>query len=250
MCAVGGDITVRFVTTEESVLPAGETSISVPAKAQTGGTAGNVSSAVITVLIIPPTGISAVTNPLPFTGGTNDEDDETLRERLLKTYSEISNGTNAAFYYNIAMSYDDITSCSVIPRNRGRGTVDVVISSGGSSPSSELINKLQNDLNKRREIGVDVLVLPVSAIKVDIAISINVKTGYSHSLVKDQCKQAVSEFFSKLQIGEPLFMAALGAAIFSVPGVNNYTITSHNSDVTINYDKLFIARNIDITVEQ
>lgn len=249
ICALEGNLEARFQTTQDAVLTAGTNSVTVPAKAQEGGTRYNVPAASVAVMISPPLGVISVTNPIPFTGGTNEEDDEELRERLLKTYSEISNGTNAAFYRDVAMSYPEITSCTVISRARGRGTVDVVVASGGSPPDSQLLGQIEADLQARREISVDVALKPVVPKPLTVTGSITVKNGYSINHVLDDCRDAVSNYFSSLQIGEKLLIAALGAALFSVKGVANYHISLPSSDQSLQPDELFLLSELQLEGE-
>ena len=124
VCATAG--LVRFETTEEATLPAGQTDRLVPAQAIEPGAAGNVPADSILVMTVPPVGFSGCLNPQPFTGGLDGETDEALRTRLLETYRRMPNGANAAFYEQGALTFPEVRACTVLPRNRGRGTVDVV----------------------------------------------------------------------------------------------------------------------------
>ena len=42
--------------------------------------------------------VTACTNPAAFTGGSDEEDDETLRARVLESYQRLPNGANTAWY--------------------------------------------------------------------------------------------------------------------------------------------------------
>ena len=119
VCAVSGENGVRFVTTRRAVLKAEEFSVSVPAQSEEGGQAMNAAAGAIQVLVTPPPGITAVTNPNGFTGGADGETDDGLRERILESYRSIPNGTNSAFYREFVLQYDEIYSASVVPRARG-----------------------------------------------------------------------------------------------------------------------------------
>ncbi len=84
--AVADDGTLlQFTTDEAVVLAAGDTQAYVNATAQVAGTAGNVSTGLVTIIRTPIVGISAVTNDAPFSGGTDQESDTDLRERALYT---------------------------------------------------------------------------------------------------------------------------------------------------------------------
>lgn len=85
--APGTTAVIVFETTVEATLPIGETSILVAARAQEAGLNGNVDAFSTTVLPKPPAGIDKVSNPLPFTGGTDPESDDALRMRYLTATS-------------------------------------------------------------------------------------------------------------------------------------------------------------------
>ena len=131
VCTTAG--LVRFVTTEEGVIPAGALYADVAAEAESVGTAGNVPAQSVTFLTKAPTGVSGVTNPAAFQGGSGDEDDESLRERILDSFLRLPNGANAVFYELRALSHKGVDAVRVIPRDRGIGTVGVVVAEAGAA---------------------------------------------------------------------------------------------------------------------
>lgn len=83
------------------------------------------------------------------------------------------NGANAAFYEQGALSFDQVAAASVLPRSRGRGTVDVVAATLEGMPDEELLGQLTDYFQQRREIAVDVLVRAPEAVTVDVAVKID-----------------------------------------------------------------------------
>ena len=73
---------VRFQTTEAVVLKAGELTADAPAEALEPGRSGNAAAGTIRILTACPVGITGCTNPAPFTGGSDQEDNESLRSRI------------------------------------------------------------------------------------------------------------------------------------------------------------------------
>lgn len=118
---------VAFETTQAGVLPAGELSVDLPAQAVEPGPGGNVSAGTVRTMAVAPVGVAACTNPVPFTGGREEEEDEELRARILATYQQLPNGTNGAYYAQEALAVEGVTAVRVLPKNRGMGTVDVII---------------------------------------------------------------------------------------------------------------------------
>ena len=133
---------IRFETAQAAVLEAGASWVDVPARALTPGSAGNVPAGAVTAMAAAPVGIAACTNPAPFAGGGDEEGDEGLRQRVLSTFRRLPNGANAAFYEQGALSFDQVAAASVLPRSRGRGTVDVVAATLEGMPDEELLGQL------------------------------------------------------------------------------------------------------------
>lgn len=239
ICSTAKTDSQRYVTKSSAVLKAGQTSVSVDAEAEIGGTSGNCLENTITILVTPPTGITSVKNAAAFTGGTQGEDDESLRTRILNSYNDISNGTNAAFYKARALKNENVSSASAIPINRGNGTVDVYIWANGT-PSESLISEVQADLNSLKEINVDVKVAAPTTVACNFTAYIWVEDGYVYDDVKLACADAVKNYISSLKIGEDMFLSKAGMAVLNVPGVKNYRIISSNTctDISIDDDEI------------
>ena len=223
LCACSGTSQLRFVTTEQKILEKGSLFVDVPAQSQSGGEETNTAANTITILVTPPQGISRVTNSAPFTGGSPAETDVQLRKRLLDSYGSISNGTNAAFYNNLALQADSIVSAHVIPRARGRGTVDVIIADEHGTASPELIAELQEEMEKQREINVDVAVKSAEILPVNLSLSFRCNTGYDPEETAKICANTIEEVLQSYQIASPLYLCDLYAILHGLPQLSSYT---------------------------
>ena len=88
--AVNDSPAIEFAVQEETVIGAsGSADISVAAVES--GKSGNVPAGSVVIMTQPVTGITTITNPEAISGGTEEEDDETLRERILETLRNIGN---------------------------------------------------------------------------------------------------------------------------------------------------------------
>lgn len=125
---------VRFETTAAGTLKTGELSADVPARAVESGQIGNASPGTITILTACPIGVTHCTNPKAFSGGSDPEDDESLRSRVLESYQRLPNGANAAWYEKTAMSHAGVVAAKAVGRARGIGTVDVYIATAAGVP--------------------------------------------------------------------------------------------------------------------
>lgn len=214
VCSTAGANPTRFVTTQAAVLPQGSLSVTVPAQAQSAGSAGNVQAGTVTVLATVPTALTAVTNAAAFTGGEDAEVDEALRARILASYAQISNGTNAAWYRQTALQVPGVDSVQVIPRSNGAGSVMLYLAGRGCIPSADTVQSVSNQMSSLREINVAVSVQAASAVPVDVSVTVKAAPGAAAAQVQAACVSAVKEYFLGLGVGDPVVLSAIGAKLF------------------------------------
>jgi uncharacterized phage protein gp47/JayE len=85
--------------------------VEVTVQASTAGSSGNITQYSLTQTSIP--GVSNVTNVYPFTGGADQENDATFRNRVLAIFSGSNVGT-ALGYQNIVLSDPSVSDAIVI----------------------------------------------------------------------------------------------------------------------------------------
>lgn len=221
----------RFVTMEAAEIGLDESQVDVNTQAVETGEGGNAAAGRITFLSVAPTGVTACTNPAPMTGGRDEEDDEALRARILATYARLANGANAAFYEQTAMGVPGVAAVKVLPRNRGIGTVDVVVSAMEGMPSGELLEKLEKEFNALREIAVDVKVNEPTRTDVNLEIRLSVEQGYPFEKVKAQVESGIRGWFNGSLLGKPVLQAELTSMVFLAEGVANCAVTISGGDV-------------------
>lgn len=237
----------EFVTTGEGSILAGESFCLVAAKARDLGSGGNAPAGTVCFMSLAPVGVARCFNPEAFTGGTDGEDDESLRQRILKSFESLPNGSNAAYYETAVRNFPGVAAALVLPKNRGLGTVDIIVSGEDGIPSNELIGSISTLLNAQREICVDIAVSAPSLISVPVTASIEVEEGFDPTLVQGAVETALGAYFDGRLLGQNILRAKLGSIIFSVPGVKNYNITQPGADLTVESTKLPTAGLITIT---
>ncbi len=229
VCTTAG--LVRFVTTEDGVIEAGNLYTDVPAEAEQPGPAGNVSSGSIVWMTKAPTGVAGVTNPAAFTGGGGQEDDDALRERVVDSFVRLPNGANAAFYELRALSHPGAGAVAVIPRYQGIGTVGVVVASASGEADAALIARIQADLDAVREIAVDVTVMAPVVKTVDVALTLWPKSGVAFDAAKQAVQSALEGYFTGRLLGKSVYLAALGSIVYATGLVENYVIAKPAADL-------------------
>ena len=237
---------IRFETIEDGLLAAGQAHVDVPVQALVPGISGNVAAGTILSMAVAPAGISACSNPSPCQGGVDREGDEQLRQRVLDTFQRLPNGANAAFYEQGALSFDEVAAASVLPRSRGIGTVDVVVSTHSGKADPALLEQIQAYFQRRREIAVDVQVRAPEQVKVDVAIRLQPAEGSSLETAAAGVEAAVRNWFSGERLGKPVLLAQLYSLIFACDGVANCKLAAPADDVEIAAHQLPVLGNLTV----
>lgn len=245
VCTTAG--LVRFVTTEDALIRAGALYADAAAEAEIVGTAGNVPAERITNMTRAPVGVTGVTNPAAFAGGSGEEDDESLRERILDSFIRLPNGANAAFYELRALSHPGVEAVRVIPRHQGIGTVGVVVSGAGGVPEQALLQEIQDDLDSVREIAVDVTVMAPEPERVDLAVRILPKPGKSFDSAQAAVRTALTAWFDGGLLGKPVYRTQLGKVILDTGVAETYAITAPTKDLPGNARRLPQLGTLTIT---
>lgn len=219
VCAVPGEEPIEFETLENGVLEAGKLSVDVPAQAVRGGGVGNVAAGYINTLTDPPVGINYVTNKAAFTGGKEAESDEEYRVRVLAAYGQLSNGTNAAYYRDCALSCEGVGAVGVVPRKNGAGTVGLYLWGENGAPDEAVVSRVKSRLEAEREIGVTVDVQSATANTVNVACRLKLKSGAELEKAKADIAQALSLYFAGLTVGSPVYLTELQQVILGAAPV-------------------------------
>lgn len=237
---------VAFATTQDGVLAAGQTQVDLPAQAVEPGPGGDVPAGTVQTMSVAPVGIAACTNPSSFTGGRAAEGDEALRARVLATYRQLPNGANKAYYAQQALGVEGVTAVTVLPKNRGLGTVDVVITGPAGMPGADLVEQVQAVLEDKREIAVDLQVLEPEEVVVNLVLSVKPKEGLLPGPVLDRVEEAMETWFDGTMLGKSVLLAQIGQRIFQVDGVENYVIEGPASDVEVAEDELPVLGTLSV----
>ena len=238
---------VRFETTEKATLRKGETSVDVPARAVEAGANGNAIAGAVHVMAVYPVGITRCENPEAFSGGSDEESDEKLRERVLESYRRLPNGANAAFYEQEALRFPNVAAAKAVGRARGIGTVDVYVSTHGGAPEEELLGEISAALQKKREIAVDVAVRVPTEKSIDVEAELEAEQGWTMREITDAAQEALQAYFTGERLGEPVYRAKLASILYSVPGVKNYHLLAPAADVPAGATELPVLGTVTLT---
>ena len=238
---------VRFETTEDATIAVGSQWADVPAQAVEAGAGGNVIAGTVTLLSAMPVGVVQCTNPAAFSGGCDAESDEALRGRVLASYQRLPNGANAAYYEQEAMRYPGVAAAKAVGRARGIGTVNVVIATHAGVPDAALLAAVETDLQKKREIAVDVKVLAPAVETVAVTAALKAAPGYTFAEVKAGAQSALEALFTGELLGKSVTTARLLTLLCGVEGVENVHLTAPAADVAVGSTELPMLGTVTIS---
>ena len=246
--STSGENPMLFETTEEAILRAGDLKAVVPVVSMGEGKRYNVRAGAISVMVTPPTGFEKVSNGAALVGGSDVESDESLRARILESYKNASNGTNCAYYKNMALQVPGVTGAAVVPKGRGVGTVDVYIASANGAVSDEELSATQEILSQASEVNVDVEAFRANPAPVWFYVCVELEDGYEFDEVEENCRSAIEDYVSTRGVGGKFLLTEAGDRIFHIPGVREYLLTKfNNSDYICESDEYPVLDRFSVT---
>lgn len=248
VCSVS-DGSLRFVTDEDTILPANESFVMVNTHAENGGSEYNIPINLVTSIVTYFSEAISVNNPTVFSGGAASESDEALRERIAESYYNPSNGCNEEYYKMIALGVDGVYSVGIKPLAQGTGTVGIYIAARGAKCSDDTVSAVQQKMDEKKGINIAVTVENATLTGVVIKADISVCDGYYADDVKANVHNTIVEYFRKLCVGDAVKYSEIGEVIYHTDGVADY---SFDTDVTKEYEgdctKLYTLGAVSITV--
>lgn len=187
------------------------------------------------------------------TAGTDEEDDTSLRERLLAKVQLPSTSGNVNDYYNWAMACSGIGAAKVFPLAYGPGTVKVVVASEEKSAADEaLVRKVTDYIETMRPIGATVTV--TSARELTISVNVKVKLTSETTLAKAQSafgKLVDTYLQSNAFQAEYISLARIGSLLMDVDGVEDFSDLQLNGtaeNITLEDEEIAVCGAVRLEV--
>ena len=145
-----------------------------------------------------------------YSAGTDEEDTEVFRARVIESMRSIAFGGNVADYKNKAMTFDGVGQVKVLPIWNGAGTVKLILmSSNLDSPtiSEDRIASIKNEVDPTEKqgqgyglapIGHTVTVVSVKEKYVNVSMKAELKTGVEQSAAIAEISKIINEYFKEL----------------------------------------------------
>ena len=150
----------------------------------------------------------------------DEETDDHLRERILKSEAWLAYGGNIADYLDMIHKIPEVGAAQIYPVWAGSGTVKLVIVNNDLMPASpDLVKKVKNIIdpedNEAQGVGLApidhrVTVVAPEALKVDVSIQLQLTDQANKVAVEKGIKDMLNELFSELRKGWDTINATVG----------------------------------------
>ena len=134
-----------------------------------------------------------------------------------------------------------------VGRARGIGTVNVVIATHAGVPDAALLAAVETDLQKKREIAVDVKVLAPAVETVAVTAALKAAPGYTFAEAKAGAQSALEALFTGELLGKSVTTARLLTLLCGVEGVENVHLTAPAADVAVGSTELPMLGTVTIS---
>ena len=226
-----------FETIENVILLSGNLDVTVEAICQTAGTKANgYQIGSINNLITPLSYISNAENVTVSSGGADDEDAESLRERIRQAPEKFSNaGSKGAYRYHTFSAHQSIIDAAIL--SPSPGVVNIYPLTDSGNPSNEIINIVQEHLSdeKVRPLTDYVQVLPPERIDFQINAELTLFLDSDADTVLSVCNSKIEEYKKNLaeKLGKNVIRTQIIAILNSVYGVYKTDLLSPAADINI-----------------
>ena len=208
--------------------------ILLAAEAEEPGTRANVLANTITEVGNMAEGVNTVANPAPFTGGSEPEEMEEYRARLLRVVQQPETGSSIDMQ-GWAEDVEGVDSATVYENDNvgtpTNGHVTVRIAGpNGAIPDVDTQLAVYNALVTRDLSNVTIHVATFTQTSTDVTVDVSALPGFLLADLTPSVQTAIANYINSLQVGETLRISGIIAAVFGLPGVQDVTVTTPASN--------------------
>ena len=230
--SVNDEPSVGYRTIEHAEIPESGT-VTVDIECTQTGIIGNTGAGTIVLVGSRLTGVKAVTNEEEISGGTEEETDESLSERITEydqTQGESFIG-NAADYKRWAMSVPGVGDATVIPAQDDTGLVTIIVTDANGAPATmELCADVYNYIMKPHEpaarlapVNAYLMVSPPQTIAIAVSATVELDSGATLDAVRAKFAAQLALYLpTAMEQGEVKY-SRVAAVLAAVEGAYDFT---------------------------
>jgi hypothetical protein len=221
-------MTVRFGGDPGARLTTGRSNVT--AKYRVGlGIEGNVAAGVLTNLLDRPTGLKGATNPERADGGAAAESIDGIRENAPNTVRTFGRIVSLRDFEDAAREHAGVAKARATwTMQKNERVVRLTVAADGGSPlTSTALALIVEDLDARRDSNRPMHARSHENVPFSVIATVQVQDDYLLEDVQTRADAALASFFSfdKRDLGEPVHLSAVYAALQSLDGVVAVNIT-------------------------
>lgn len=240
-----------FVTTYDQPVAVGVNTVDIESECATVGTIGNgYLSNTITTILDPQAFIASATNTAATAGGSEQETDDGLRERIQLAPASFSNaGSKGAYIYHAKSAHPSIIDVAVTSPSPGQVNVYPLVEGGVTTPTV-VLNAVTAALNDEKIRPLTDLVVVASPTKVDYNITANLTIYNTADATDVQARviELLTEFAreKRLRMGRDIVQSQV-IGVCMIDGVYSVSLASW-SDVIINETQFPLCGTITVNI--
>ncbi len=229
VCSVNGKPYIQFETTQDAVIAAGATTVSVPAAATENGSVYNAAAGTVTVMVNPPTGVESVSNEAAFDGGADTETDAKLRRRILDSYRIPQSGFSVLSLREAVMKLSDVLDAAV---TFDGSSICATVITKTPTLSDALTAQIEDCMSISDVTEAEVTVRRAAKQSPSFVVSAEL-VGGDEETVRTQLEERLREFVGNLRIGESLNLRRAETALLQTEGIQHCTVQAvgHTGDI-------------------
>ena len=206
--------------------------VTVNGQSEDSGADTNVALGTISELTNAPSDLIGVNNPTAFTGGTDPEDTEDFRARLLEFVQNPQTGS-VNDLVEWAEGVDGVAQATAVPNVPSAGQVTVYISGpGGAIPSGTVIANVLAALQAQDLANITINVSTFTAVPTNVTVDVTTDPAYTLADVTAAVQTAISDYINNLDTGATLYLSGIVDAVFGLPGITDVTVTTPSTNQT------------------
>ena len=203
------------------------------------------------------------------TPGTDDEDVEDYRARVLASVGVKSFGGNRKDYQDFIDSLDDVGACKPKRRALDSPYINIwILDSNHNVPTSTIVSDVQEAVDPEENSGEGegmapcchhVKVYAASSVTVNVSATLTLDDGYTILSVKDSVEAAIAAYLYGLRVAweseglDSMYVriAQIEARILSVTGVLDVAdvlINSDDENIELSFEKVPVMGEVTLSV--
>lgn len=247
---------LRFFALEATVLQQGARAVDVLVEAEMEGSRYNVPEGQITRSLTFLNGIDEITNGADWITreGSDTEDDDGLKTRTLRSWSELAARPIEDTFINAAESVPGVLFAQADCQHpRGQGTVDVIVTGTAGEATEGLLDAVREAVDKIAGPYDNILVKSSVVVPQDIEVVVTTDDVSDDAEIKGKVASVLTELLA-VRKGRKFYELTISdinhAIRSSYTAATNVSVTTPAQDVKLDKDKVITLGAVTVTVRR